>query len=41
MKVEFIDLKKRYIEEKSEILKCIKTVLSKGSFVLTKRSRKF
>ena len=41
MKVEFIDLKKRYIEEKSEILKCIKTVLSKGSFVLTKEVENF
>ena len=34
MKVEFIDLKKRYKEEKSEILNCVKRVLTKGNFIL-------
>ena len=32
MKIEVIDLKKRYQEEKHEMLKCINRVLKKGSF---------
>ena len=41
MKVEFIDLKKRYKEEKSEILNCVKRVLTKGNFILTKEVESF
>ncbi|MEE2821234.1 MAG: DegT/DnrJ/EryC1/StrS family aminotransferase [Pseudomonadota bacterium] len=41
MQVEFIDLKKRFSEEKTELLKCIETVLEKGSFVLTKELEEF
>ena len=35
MKVELIDLKKRFQEEKFEIMKCLERVLEKGSLVLT------
>ena len=35
MKVEILDLKQRYSEEKYEILKCVKRVLSKGNLILT------
>jgi len=41
MKVELIDLKSRYIEEKEDLLRCIKRVLKKGSFVLTEELNKF
>ena len=41
MKVEIIDLKKRYIEEKTEILKCINSVLKKGNFILTPEVENF
>ena len=41
MKVEIIDLKKRFQEEKYEILKCINRVLKKGNFVLTKEVENF
>ena len=36
MKIEVIDLRKRFQEEKTEILKLIKNVLLKGNLVLTK-----
>jgi len=39
MKVPFIDLKQRYIEEKDEILKAVTKVLEKGSLVLTPELR--
>jgi len=35
MKIEIIDLKKRFQEEKIEILECIKRVLKKGNLILT------
>ena len=35
MKIEIIDLKKRFQEERYEILKCINRVLKKGNFILT------
>ena len=41
MKVEIIDLKKRFQEEKFEILKCINRVLKKGNLVLTKEVENF
>ena len=34
MTIEILDLKKRYQEEKYEILKCIKRVLKKGNLIL-------
>ena len=37
MKIEVIDLKKRFQEEKYELMKSIKRVLSKGNLVLTKK----
>ena len=41
MKVEIIDLKKRFIEEKTEVLKCINGVLKKGNFILTSEVQNF
>ena len=41
MTIEILDLKKRYIEEKSEILKCIKRVLKKGNLILTPELQNF
>ena len=41
MKIEVIDLRKRFQEEKKEILNCIKSVLSKGNLVLTKEVQNF
>ena len=41
MKIELIDLKQRYKEESSQILNCIKKVLSKGHLVLTKELDNF
>ena len=41
MKIEVIDLRKRFLEEKKEILNCIKSVLSKGNLVLTKEVQNF
>ena len=41
MKVELIDLKSRYQEEKKEILKIVKRVLSKGNLILTKEVQNF
>ena len=41
MKVELIDLKKRYQEEKTEILKSINKVLTKGNMVMTPEVSEF
>ena len=41
MKIEVIDLRKRFQEEKTEILKLIKNVLLKGNLVLTKEVDNF
>ena len=41
MKVELIDLKKRYKEEKKEILSVIDRVLSKGNLIMTEEVFKF
>ena len=41
MRIEVIDLKKRFQEEKYEILKCINRVLKKGSFILTSEVKNF
>ena len=41
MTIEILDLKKRYIEEKYEILKCIKKVLKKGNLILTPELQNF
>ncbi len=41
MKVPFIDLKLRYVEEKNELLKAINKVISKGHLVLTDEVRQF
>ena len=41
MRIEVIDLKKRFQEEKFEILKCINRVLKKGNLVLTKEVENF
>ena len=41
MKVELIDLKKRYKEEKKEILSVIDNVLSKGNLIMTEEVFKF
>jgi dTDP-4-amino-4,6-dideoxygalactose transaminase len=41
MKIELIDLKQRYKEESSQILNCIKKVLSKGHLILTKELDNF
>ena len=41
MKVELIDLRARYKEEKKDILKLIDRVLSKGNLILTKEVQKF
>ena len=41
MKIEVIDLKKRFQEEKHEMLKCINRVLKKGSFILTSEVQNF
>ena len=41
MKIEVIDLKKRFQEEKKEILSVIKKVLSKGNLVLTPELQNF
>ena len=41
MKIELIDLKQRYKEESSQILACIKKILSKGNLVLTKELKNF
>ena len=35
MKIELIDLKQRYLDEKDELIKCVKKVLKNGTFVLT------
>ena len=35
MKVEIIDLKKRFEDEEVQVLKCIKRVLKKGNLILT------
>ena len=34
MKIEIVDLKKRFQEEKHEIFRCINRVLKKGHFIL-------
>ena len=41
MKIEFVDLKLRYADEKKEIDKCINNVLKKGNLVLTEELNKF
>jgi len=41
MKIELIDLKQRYKEESSQILGCIKKILSKGHLVLTEELNNF
>ena len=41
MKIEVIDLKKRFQEEKNELMKSIKRVLIKGNLVLTKEVETF
>ena len=35
MKIEVIDLRKRFVEEKKGLLKCINRVLKKGNLILT------
>ena len=41
MKVPFIDLKTRFIEEKEELLSAVKKTLSSGSLVMTKELEEF
>ncbi|MBG56027.1 MAG: transcriptional regulator [Deltaproteobacteria bacterium] len=41
MKVEILDLKQRYQEEKVGLLKCIKRVLQKGNLILTPEVERF
>tara|TARA_A100001011_G_scaffold400493_2_gene515506 strand:- start:1876 stop:2973 length:1098 start_codon:yes stop_codon:yes gene_type:complete len=41
MKVELIDLKKRYLDEKKELLNCFQRVVGKGSLVLTDELENF
>ena len=41
MTIEILDLKKRYQEEKYEILNCIKRVLKKGNLILTPEVQNF
>ena len=41
MKVELIDLKKRFKEEQNEIMKCVKRVLTRGTLVLTEEVNNF
>ena len=41
MKIEIIDLRKRFQEEKYEILKCINRVLKKGNLILTSEVQNF
>ena len=41
MKIEVIDLRKRFQEEKKGILKCINRVLKKGNLVLTQEVQNF
>ena len=41
VKVPFIDLKQRYIEEKEELLACVERVMSKGHFILTPEVAEF
>ena len=41
MTIEIIDLKKRFQEERHEILKCINRVLKRGNFILTPEVQNF
>ena len=41
MTIEIIDLKKRFQEERHEILKCINRVLKRGNFILTPEVQSF
>ena len=41
MKIEVIDLRKRFIEEKKGLLKCINRVLKKGNLILTSELQNF
>ena len=41
MKIELIDLRKRFQEEGTEIIKCIKKVLKKGNLILTEEVDNF
>ncbi len=40
-KIELIDLKKRYLDEKNNLLKCFKKVLKNGTLVLTDEVKNF
>ena len=41
MKIEVIDLRKRFVEEKKGLLKCINRVLKKGNLILTSELQNF
>ena len=41
MKIEIIDLKKRFLDEKKDLLICINKVLKKGNLVLTSEVENF
>lgn len=41
IKVPFIDLKQRFVEEREELLACVERVLSKGHFILTQEVTDF
>lgn len=41
MKVEIADLKRRYVDEKNEILRCVKNVLKSGNLILSDRNKSF
>ena len=41
MKVDILDLKQRYQEEKVGLLRCIKRVLEKGNLILTPEVESF
>ena len=41
MNIELIDLKKRFQEEKVEIMNCLEKVLKEGTLVLTKEVNNF
>lgn len=41
MKIELIDLKKKYQEESVDLLRCVNSVMKKGNFILTKEVADF
>ena len=41
MKIQLIDLKQRYQEEKKELIDCFKKVVKNGSLVLTDEVQNF